>query len=83
MSHLPLMLRSCGRATRVLVRRAARMRILLPVALLLLAGATLGGCIAYPAYPAYGYGYPPGGAYVAVGNGWGGGYHHHRWRGGW
>jgi hypothetical protein len=36
--------------------------------------AMLGGCVAYPAYPAYGYGYGGpyyyGGPYVAYGGGW-------------
>lgn len=53
--------------------------------------ALLGGCIAYPAAPGYGYGYGPGYGYapaygyspgvVAFGGGWGwGGWHrwHHR-----
>ena len=56
-----------------------RTRILLPLAALGLAAA-LGGCVAYPAYPGYGYGYggpyygggyPAG--YVALGGGWHGG----------
>ena len=54
-----------------------RFRRLLPIAAIGLA-ALLGGCVAYPAYPAYGYGYGYGypapyygGAYV----GWGGGWH--------
>jgi hypothetical protein len=52
-----------------------RHRVLLTLAALGLAAA-LGGCVAYPAYPAYGYGYGsdyggyPGG-YVSVGGGWG------------
>jgi hypothetical protein len=53
-----------------------------PRPLLLLAviglAATLGGCVAYPAYPTYGYGYGGpyygggyyGGPYVAYGGGW-------------
>jgi hypothetical protein len=48
-----------------------------------LAGA-LGGCVAYPAYPGYGYGYPApyypapyyGGGYVGYGVGYGGGWRH-------
>jgi hypothetical protein len=58
-----------------------RSRLLVPT-LALLAAGLLGGCVVYPAYPAYGYG-PPGpyyggGSYVAVGGGWHGG----GWRGG-
>jgi hypothetical protein len=61
-----------------------RLRSLLPLAALGLA-AVLGGCVAYPAYPTYGYGYgynAPyyGGTYVGVGDGW----HDRGWReGGW
>ena len=63
--------------------RSIRHRALLPLAALGLA-AVLGGCIAYPAYPGYGYsgdgyGYPyyggyPSTGYVEFGTGWG-------WRG--
>ena len=50
---------------------------------------TLGGCVVYPAYPDYGYGYGPyyGGypaGYVAIGGGgWDWGWHDHDrgWRG--
>lgn len=60
--------------------RPFRMRMLLPVAALTLAGM-LGGCVVYPAYPAYpgysaypayGYGYAPhySGGYVGYGGGW-------------
>lgn len=73
---------------------SVRNRIRLTLAALGLA-TTLGGCVAYPAYPDYGYGYgngysygddayygdyPPG--YVAVGGGWAGwgwGWHDHDW----
>jgi hypothetical protein len=55
---------------------ANRSRLLLPLAALGLA-VMLGGCVVYPAYPAYpgygyGYGYAPyyGGAYVGYGGGW-------------
>jgi hypothetical protein len=42
--------------------------------------ATLSGCVAYPAYPAYGYGGPYyGGGYVGLGGGW----HDHGWHEGW
>jgi hypothetical protein len=63
-----------------------------PRALLLLAviglAAMLGGCVAYPAYPAYGYGYGGpyygggyyGGPYVAYGGGWHGDGWHDGWR---
>ena len=47
-------------------------RRILTLAVLALA-ATLGGCVVYPAYPGYGYGYPGpyyGGPYVGVGGGW-------------
>ena len=44
------------------------LRWLLPLAVLGIA-ATLGGCIAYPVYPPYGYGY--GGPYYGGGYGWG------------
>ena len=59
-----------------------RLRLLLPLAALGLVGL-LGGCIAYPAYPGYGYGYGYGapyygGGYVRVGGGgWG---HDGGWR---
>jgi hypothetical protein len=59
---------------------SVRHRIWLAFAALGLAAA-LGGCVAYPAYPGYGYGpyygggYPAG--YVAVGGGWG--WHDHDW----
>jgi hypothetical protein len=53
------------------------LRILLPVAALGVA-AMLGGCVVYPSYPAYSYGYAPSysGGYVALG---GGGWHEGRW----
>jgi hypothetical protein len=69
-----------------------RFRVLLPLAALGLA-ALLGGCVAYPAYPAYSYDggyygtpYASGGV-VAFGGGWGddgwrGRRWHHHWRGG-
>jgi hypothetical protein len=49
-------------------------RLMLPLAALGLA-AMLGGCVVYPAYPAYGYGYPApyyGGVYYGgyYGGGW-------------
>lgn len=52
------------------------LRWLLPVVALCLA-ATLGGCIAYPAYPVYpSYGYGYAGPYYGGGFGWGyGGWH--------
>jgi hypothetical protein len=58
-------------------------RIVRSILVALGTAALLGGCVAYPAYPDYGYygpgyGYAP--AYVAVGGGWGwhgGGYWHH------
>jgi hypothetical protein len=59
-------------------------RILLPAAAVLGLAVALGGCVAYPAYPGYGYGYgyEPGyaPAYVAFGGGWGG--HGDDWHGG-
>ena len=62
--------------------RALLSRALLPLAVLGLA-ATLGGCVAYPAYPAYGYGYggPYYGGYYggAYGGGWRG-WHDDGWR---
>lgn len=61
---------------------SVRYRIWLALAALGLAAA-LGGCVAYPAYPGYGYGYgygpyygPTG--YVAVGSG---GWHDNDWHG--
>ena len=50
-------------------------RAVLPALAALGLAALVSGCIAYPAYPSYGYsepgyGYAPGG-YVAVGGGWG------------
>jgi len=54
-------------------------RLIVPLAVLLVASA-LGGCVAYPAYPAYGYGYGGpyyGGAYVGFG---GGGWRGDGWR---
>jgi len=69
---------------------SARHRIVLTLAALGLATA-LGGCVAYPAYPDYGYGYGYGpyyggypAAYVGIGGGdWGWGWHDHDggWRG--
>jgi hypothetical protein len=53
-----------------------RLRSILPLAALGLA-AMLGGCVAYPAYPGYGYGAYPAygyGAPVYVGGYYGGGY---------
>ena len=64
--------------------RSFRLPLLLPAAALV-GAAALGGCVAYPAYPAYGYGYPGpyyGGTYVAVGGGWRGGGWHEGWHGG-
>jgi hypothetical protein len=70
---------------------ALRNRVLLPFAALALA-ASLGGCVAYPAYPDYGGGYYSSGYYgapsysgavVAFDGGGGyhrGGYHHRGWR---
>lgn len=50
-------------------------RVALPAIAALGLAALLGGCVAYPAYPAYGYGGPaygyPSGGYVAFGGGWG------------
>jgi hypothetical protein len=67
----------------------SRLRVLLPFAALGVA-AVLGGCVAYPAYPAYGYGYgynAPyyGGPYVGVGvgGGWHDGWHDRGWHDGW
>jgi len=59
------------------MHRLFRARLLLPLAALGV-GTMLGGCVAYPAYPAYGYGYAPyyGGSYVAVGGGYGGWHDH-------
>jgi hypothetical protein len=50
-------------------------RVVLPLLAALGLAALLGGCVAYPAYPGYGYygpgyGYPAGG-YVAIDGGWG------------
>jgi hypothetical protein len=56
-------------------------RWLLPLAAITMA-AGLAGCVAYPAYPGYAYGYGPGyyqSAPVVVG-GWGGWGWHHGWR---
>jgi hypothetical protein len=61
-------------------------RVRLALAALVLTGL-LGGCVAYPAYPTYGYGYGygypgpyAGGSYVVVGGGWhGGGWHGGGW----
>jgi hypothetical protein len=57
-------------------------RVALPALAALGLAALLGGCVAYPAYPGYGYGYAPGyaPAYVAVGGGWGWGWHGGGWR---
>lgn len=60
-----------------------RHRLKLVLAALGLAAA-LGGCVAYPDYPAYGYGYGPyyggySGTYVGIGGGWG--WHDHDWHG--
>lgn len=61
--------------------RTVRSRWRLPLAVLALA-ALLGGCVAYPAYPGYGYDgapYYPGGV-VAFGGGWSGhGWHGRNW----
>ncbi|MBN8930204.1 MAG: hypothetical protein BGO51_14200 [Rhodospirillales bacterium 69-11] len=56
---------------------------LVPLALLGMTGA-LAGCVAYPAYPTYGYAYGPRYAYTSgpyYYGGYGGGWHHgwHRW----
>lgn len=56
-------------------------RIVPPALAALCLAALLGGCVAYPAYPGYGYygpgyGYAPG--YVAFGGGWG--WHGGGWR---
>jgi hypothetical protein len=65
---------------------ALRNRVILPLVVVALA-VSLGGCVAYPAYPEYGGGYYGGGYYggapyysggvVAFGDGW----HGHGWRG--
>jgi hypothetical protein len=62
---------------------SVRHRIWLTLAALGLAAA-LGGCVAYPAHPDYGYGYGYGpyyggypAGYVAVGGDWG--WHGHDW----
>ncbi len=68
------------------MRRSLRDRLpgLLPVLALGLA-TFLGGCVVAPAYPGYGYGYGysapyyPGPVVTFGGGGWG----HHRHRGGW
>lgn len=70
-----------GEEKAVTHSHSVRHRIWLALAALGLA-ATLGGCVAYPAYPDYGYGYGPyyGGypsGYVAVGGDWG----WHDWHG--
>jgi hypothetical protein len=81
----PVQVPSSGTRLTVLRERKQAMarsrpwRIVLPLAALVLAGL-LGGCVVYPAYPAYGY--PPpyyGGPYVGVGGGWHGGWHHGGW----
>ncbi len=59
-------------------------RAMLPALAALGLAALVSGCVAYPAYPSYGYyapgyGYAPGG-YVAIGGGWG--WHGGDWRGG-
>ena len=59
-----------------------RLRAIVTPAALVLAGL-LGGCVAYPAYPGYGYGGPYyGGGYIGGGGGWD---HHGGWghEGGW
>lgn len=69
--------------------RLFRFHTLLPM-VAVCGAAMVGGCVAYPAYPTYGYGYPQpyGGSYVAIGGGWhdggwrGGGWHDDGWRGG-
>lgn len=62
-------------------RARALWRAAVPAVAALGLAALLGGCVAYPAYPDYGYygpgyGYPAG-SYVAVGGGWG--WHDHDW----
>lgn len=57
-------------------------RLLAAIAL----AVSLSGCVAYPAYPSYGYGYG-GYAYspaccAVVGGYWGGGWGDHDWHGG-
>jgi hypothetical protein len=49
-----------------------RLRPLLLLAAVVMAGL-LGGCVVYPAYPVYNYGYGTpyyGGGYVTFGDGW-------------
>ncbi|HUN39809.1 MAG TPA: hypothetical protein VMU81_05925 [Acetobacteraceae bacterium] len=66
-------------------RTRAFCRAVLPMLAALGLAALVSGCVAYPAYPGYGYygpgygyGYAPGG-YVAIGGGWGGGWHGGGW----
>jgi hypothetical protein len=49
----------------------SRLRSVLPAVALALA-ALLGGCVAYPGYPVYGYAAPPVyyGGYYGYGGGW-------------
>ena len=63
------------------LRIATVARAIVPTLAALGLAALLSGCVAYPAYPDYGYGYYgyPAGAYVSVGGdwGWGGDWHGH------
>ena len=73
-------------------RTRAFRRALLPALAALSLAVLVSGCVAYPAYPdygyyapGYGYGYDPG-PYVAIGGGWGwhgGDWHGGGWGGGW
>jgi hypothetical protein len=79
--HLSSQRRITGEEKAMTRSHSVRHRIWLACAALGLVAA-LGGCVAYPAYPGYGYGYGPyyGGypaGYVAVGGGWG--WHGHDW----
>ena len=65
---------------------ALRSRVLLPLGVALALAVSLGGCVAYPAYPTYGGGYYGApyysGGVVAYGGGWRGhGWHGRHWRG--